>query len=103
MLYLNWMVIFLNKSLGDTSLTYVASKNYYFSVCPNDFDPKNPTISYKDKCYREVSVSDVIQANLFDNQKNLCKDNGKAIIVYRVSIGGSSELKSYVPDGLCEY
>ncbi len=96
------------KSLGDTALNYVAQEGFFFDACPEGFDPKSPTASLKNKCYREVTVESIIQSGLFDNQKNVC-DSTKFVRVYREGVYDSagkllySNMLSYVPDGTCGY
>ncbi len=90
------------KGLGDTAITYVQKK--HFTTCPLEFDAKNPIASQKNKCYREILVSKLIEEGVFENKNDLCKDIvNKPIIVYRYNAGSYSELRSYIPEGTCSY
>lgn len=88
------------KGLSDTAITYLEKK--YFVDCPGDFDPKNPNSTLKNKCYREVSVEELVSSGFFENKNDLC-DLEKKIIVYREKSGNYSELKSYVSEDVCSY
>ncbi len=94
------------KNLGDTAITYMESKKYYFDKCPVTFDPKNPNVSLKNHCYREVSVLELVESGLFENKKDLC-DTTKSILVYKKQIantsGGYVEFASFVPEDTCRY
>ena len=95
------------KSLGDTALNYVAQEDFFFEACPAGFDPKSPTTSLKNKCYREVTVASLIQSGLFDNSNEVC-DQSKFVLVYRAGVYSSGKLAysnmvSYVPEGTCGY
>lgn len=88
------------KVLSDTAITFVQKS--YFDVCPSTFNPKNPTTSLKNKCYREVSVKQLVEAEMFENKNDLCKLDQR-IVIYRYNAGGYSELRSFIPEGTCEY
>lgn len=90
------------KSLADTSITYVESKNWYLRECPTTFNPKSPDTSLKNKCYREVTVKDIMDANFFENKNDLCQLDAK-ILVYKKRESNYSNLTSYVKEGTCSY
>ncbi len=91
-------------NLGDSALSFAIQKRYFFDVCPEGFDPKNPTTSLKNKCYREITVSQILESELFENKNDLCSDEDVGpIIVYKEKSGKSSVLKSYVPEEMCTY
>jgi len=90
------------KSIGDTAITYVESKKWYLRDCPASFDETNPLEDQKNKCYREVSVKDLIDSNFFENKNDLCKLD-QVILVYKKNEGSYSNLKSYVKEGTCSY
>lgn len=90
------------KSLKDTAITYAISEKYILENCGNesDIDPNKLTNS---KCFRKITVKNLVDRNFFDNKNNLCNLNGN-IIIYKVStFGTTSEIKAYVPDGVCTY
>ncbi len=90
------------KSLADTAITYVESKNWYLKTCPNNFQVNNPDHSLLNKCYREVSVRDIVKANFFENKNDLCNLDD-TILVYKKNEGNFANLTAYVKDGTCSY
>lgn len=90
------------NSLKDTAITALEKK--YFEICPSNFDEQNPDITQKNKCYREISVEELVANKAFENKNDLCKTKeNKKIIVYRKNEGNFSELRSYVPENTCSY
>lgn len=90
------------KSLKDTAVTYAFSNKYVLESCGKESDV-NPSNLTNSKCFRKITIKNLVDSHFFENKNDLCNLNAN-ITIYKVNtIGTTFELKAYVPDGTCAY
>lgn len=90
------------KNVKDSAMTYVIDKKISLESCSSSFDPKASSFSTTDAmCFTKVLISDLVKNNFFENKNKVCNENGY-IIVYKIGSGLTTELNSYMADGVCK-
>lgn len=87
------------KKLKDAAIAYVQDRRIRLSSCPSNFDPTNPTNGTG--CYTMVSVTDIINRGLFEDESESC-DRNVEIMVYKEKRENYSENVAYAKEGICK-
>ncbi len=95
----------MRSNLSEAALTHVMD-HAYLEKCSVEFskeiyEDKNITnLNNNTSCFRRLTVSDLVSAGVFENNRNACDDED-IVIVYRYNDGVNSEYKTYISEETC--